>query len=169
MTYLVFVWLFSWEYICIYSLPIILRLFVRRTKKDRGLRQYIFVLVLFDTSSFQWSIAVFLSSLNILSKWFMAIVYNSNCHLLLWSSCKSKRADAQAYVNKSFYQLFFYTYIYRDSLIILFVNFPYAVCMFTLFSHHRYLISTTCCFMSNFSDIQTTITFHLFWWYLFTL
>jgi hypothetical protein len=37
----------------------------------------------------------------------MVIAYYNNCHLLLWSSCKSTRADAQAYVNKSFCQLSF--------------------------------------------------------------
>ncbi len=86
--------------ICLYP-----RLFV---KSKKGLRQYIYLCFVSFFRSFV--------SFDILSEWFMVILYKSNCHLLLWSACTSKRADAEAYVNKSFCQLVFYTRIERERI-----------------------------------------------------
>jgi hypothetical protein len=151
MTYLFFVWLFSWEY-----MYIVYRLFYICLLRQRikGLRQCIYVLSFWHFVIFRRSITFFHSSVNVLSKWFIVIVYNSNCHLLLWSSCKSKRADARAYVNKSFCQLYFYTYIYIQTISAQWSSTSHVrfVCV-RFFCLHRYLINTICCSMSYFSGI----------------
>jgi predicted membrane protein len=138
MTYRVVVWLFSWEYMSISS-------FVCE-EQERITSIYIFVLCFFRS----------FVSFDILSEWFMVILYKSNCHLLLWSACTSKRADAEAYVNKSFCQLVFYTRIERereshhiDCQLPVWGLYVYFVSSFC----HRYLINKACCSMSKFSDV----------------